>query len=325
MGKKIKANRLVSTLSMPRDEWLHWRLKGLGGSDVAVAAGVSPFKGIYELWLEKTEQHKPKFKPEQLERMEFGNLLEPVISDFFAGKNPNLKVEKRNCIFQHPTIEWALCNVDRVIYDPESESWGILECKNIGEWAYRLGDWDDDQVPFYYMCQMQHMMSVLDLDWGFFAYFIGGNKYGQQFVRRDNELIADLSRSCSNFWSLVQNKIEPDVDAFCGSALSERYEPKDEAVDLSLDVDVIKELRRAFDAKTEAENQYKLAQNKVKRLLEGAQIGLLGDHKVVTWKESTQNRLDTSRLKKEQPDIANQYMKQINVRTFKPNWKGVEI
>jgi len=327
MGKTIQANRLIDTKNLSHVSWLEQRKQGLGGSDVAVAAGVSPFCGSWELWLEKTGRKEREFDAQAKERMAFGNILEPVIAQVFADKNPQFKIEKRNCIFQHPTTKWALCNVDRVIYDTNKKSWGVLECKNVGEWAYRLGDWDDDQIPFYYMCQLQHMLYVLDLDWGYFGYFIGGNRFGQQYVERDDELIADLEKSCANFWNLVESGVEPTVDALSASALSEMYPPREEspAVDLSLDVDVIKALKKAQDTFSEAKLALDQQKNEVKRLLEGAQIGLLGDHKVVTWKEQVSNRLDTSRLKKEMPDIASQYNKPSTSRVFKTNWKGLEI
>ena len=54
MSKANSAVRLVSTKSLSRDEWLSVRNKGVGGSDAAVAVGLSQYKSPLELWLEKT-------------------------------------------------------------------------------------------------------------------------------------------------------------------------------------------------------------------------------------------------------------------------------
>ena len=39
---------LVDTENLPREEWLEWRRKGIGGSDAATIIGVSPFSTAME-------------------------------------------------------------------------------------------------------------------------------------------------------------------------------------------------------------------------------------------------------------------------------------
>lgn len=327
MSQTIQAVRMVETKDMDRDTWLKARKSGIGGSDSAVVAGVSPWKGPYEAFKEKTNQYEPKFAPEQLERMEFGNIMEPLISDLFAKKNPSLKIERRNCIYQHPITSFMLCNLDRVIYDAERGSWGILECKNVGEWAYKLGDWNEAQIPFYYMIQMQHMMYVTDLEWGYFGYLIGGNRFGQQYVERDEEIIFDLVNACSKFWNLVESGVEPPADALCGHVLCEEFPAKeDHAIDLSFDKDILTEYRLAQDQYEAAKETLEVKKNQIIRKLEGAEIGLLGDKKVISFKPQTRSSIDTTLLKKEMPEIASKYTKTtITKPVFKPNFKGVEL
>ena len=38
--------KLVSTREMPREEWLSWRRKGIGGSDAASILGLNPYRGL---------------------------------------------------------------------------------------------------------------------------------------------------------------------------------------------------------------------------------------------------------------------------------------
>lgn len=51
---------LVKTGDLTREEWLKWRTKGIGGSDVSVIAGINRFRSVFQLWLEKTEQAEPE-------------------------------------------------------------------------------------------------------------------------------------------------------------------------------------------------------------------------------------------------------------------------
>ena len=48
-----KPNVFVETASLTEDEWLAWRRKGVGGSDVAAALGLSPYRTARELYYDK--------------------------------------------------------------------------------------------------------------------------------------------------------------------------------------------------------------------------------------------------------------------------------
>ena len=41
---------LVDTTDLPRDEWLAYRRKGIGGSDAAAVLGISPFMTARDLY-----------------------------------------------------------------------------------------------------------------------------------------------------------------------------------------------------------------------------------------------------------------------------------
>ncbi|GHU60612.1 hypothetical protein FACS1894171_2310 [Clostridia bacterium] len=50
---------LTSTEGMPREKWLDWRRKGIGGSDASIVCGISQYKTPVELFMEKTGQSPP--------------------------------------------------------------------------------------------------------------------------------------------------------------------------------------------------------------------------------------------------------------------------
>ena len=45
--------KLVDITTLTNEQWLQWRLKGLGGSDVASALGMSPYKTARDLYHNK--------------------------------------------------------------------------------------------------------------------------------------------------------------------------------------------------------------------------------------------------------------------------------
>ena len=44
---------LVDTSTLTNEEWLQWRKKGIGGSDVAAALNLSPYRTMRDLYYDK--------------------------------------------------------------------------------------------------------------------------------------------------------------------------------------------------------------------------------------------------------------------------------
>jgi predicted phage-related endonuclease len=50
---KFKADVLIATDNLTRDEWLDYRRKGIGGSDIAAICGLSKWEKAIHVYLEK--------------------------------------------------------------------------------------------------------------------------------------------------------------------------------------------------------------------------------------------------------------------------------
>lgn len=85
---------LVSTKQMTRNQWLHWRRKGIGGSDASAIAGINPWKSPMAVWLDKTGQIEPE---EAGEAAYWGNVLENVVADEFKERT-GFYLQRRNAI-----------------------------------------------------------------------------------------------------------------------------------------------------------------------------------------------------------------------------------
>ena len=98
----------IQTKDMTREEWLSARDIGLGGSDAAVALGLSKFKTPFELWAEKTGRLE-KQEPGRL--AEWGNKLEDVVAQAYTDLTGH-KVQRDN--FMYVDREKGLVsNIDR--------------------------------------------------------------------------------------------------------------------------------------------------------------------------------------------------------------------
>ena len=325
--KTIQANSLVSTKNLPEDEWLKYRRMGIGGSDAAVAAGMSPWKGRYELYMDKVHDITHDFTAESKERMHWGNVLETPIAEEFARRHPEFKVERRNSIFQSKRFPFALCNVDRVIFDKKRDSWGVLEIKNTSHFSSKNPEWQETGIPFYYRLQVQHMLAVLELDWAYFAYLLGGNQYNEVYLERDQDMIDDLIKEESIFWHHVTSREEPPVDDFKGTTelLQNKFKAqKDKEIDLSDQKTLVENLRSAKALQTDAKSAEKLAtkaldqaKNELRLALGNSEIAMYDGKRIATWKESTTRRFDQKGFAEAHDDLYESFKKDNFSRTLR--------
>ena len=78
----------------------------------------------------------------------------------------------------------------------------------------------------------------------------------------------------------------------------------------------IKELRELRRMADELSQEIEAIQDSIKAEMLAQQTDILTGSDKVTYKEVTSNRLDSTALKKQLPDIAAQFMKQVTSRRF---------
>ena len=127
----MKTNVVVKTKNLSREEWLKYRTKGIGGSDVSIIAGINPFKSVHQIWLEKTEQVEPE--EQQSEYAHFGTLLEPIVRKEFMERT-GISVRQKHMLLQSKEYPFMFADVDGVIN--EDGEICIFEAKTAS--AYKL-------------------------------------------------------------------------------------------------------------------------------------------------------------------------------------------
>lgn len=290
-----------STSEMTHQEWLEDRRKGIGGSDVATILGLNKYKSVYQLWLEKTGQ--VEVTSAQSEAAYWGNTLEEVVAEEFS-KRTGKKVRRRNRVFEHSKYPFLRANIDRDIVGENA----VLECKTANQ--YLANEWDDDEIPIQYICQVQHYMNVLNLDYVYFAVLIGGQKFVWKKMERDQELIDMITEKLVEFWTEnVEKGIEPAIDGLKATSdfLTQRYLDTDESeTELNAVFDEkIANLAHLKGDKKIIEENITLLENELKQALgkSDATIGITPNN-IVSWKKTQSKRLDKKKLIEKYPDIA---------------------
>lgn len=311
----LECDILVRTNDLTHEQWLEARKLGITGTDVGGIAGVSKYSTPMKVYLDKLGALDPL---EDNESMYWGRVMEDVIAKEFQARN-NMKINKVNAILKHPEYEWALGNIDRLITNSDGEK-GILEIKTASE--YTKTTWEGEEVPPQYMVQIQWYLFVAGVNYGYFAALIGGNKYVQKYVERDEELIEVLKDLAKDFWeNNVLAKNPPVVDGSEASTdlLKSLYPTSTPGAELILPEETAELIETRDKLKAEAsELEVKITEceNKIKDLLKSNEAGICGDRKI-TWKSSTRTTIDSKALKSKYPQIYQECCKTTSTRTFK--------
>lgn len=290
-----------STLEMTHDEWLQDRRKGIGGSDVATILGLNKWKSPYQLWMEKTGQ--VEIDHSDSEPAYWGNVLEEVVAKEFQERTGK-KVRRRNQVFEHPLHPFLRANIDRDVVGENA----ILECKTAN--AYLMKDWEGDEIPMSYLCQIQHYMNVLNRQYAYIAVLIGGQKFVWKKVERDQELIDLLTETLVEFWEEnVLKGIEPVIDGSKATTdfIKEKYaDVGDEEITLPAEFDLMVEERRQLKKDEKSiKTRITEVENKITQHLgsHNASIGI-SPHFVLKLTKINSKRLNKKKLEEKYPEIA---------------------
>jgi putative phage-type endonuclease len=316
-GRILEAVVLAKTKDMSYEEWLQTRMRGIGGSDAAVVLRLSKYKTPFELWLEKTGQVTPESSTS--EAAYFGTLLEELVAKEFE-KRSGKKVRKRNAMFQHPKYDFILANIDRFVVGEKA----ILECKTAS--AFQAKEWEGDEIPESYIVQIQHYLGVLGPEYkkGYFAVLIGGQKFIWKEIERDNELIEMIFAAEIDFWNnhvLTEKPPALDGSSAAEKFLAERFAKAEEEKSIPLKAEFKDKIERYLELKAlikELENEKNEIENQIKYELKDATYGFIGNYRA-EWKQFTQNRVDSKKLKAEFPEIYAKVVKPTSYRKFAIN------
>ena len=302
--------KLVSTVGLSREDWLKYRKMGIGGSDAGAICGLNPYSSAMQVYYDKTSAVT---EDEDKEAMRQGRELEQYVAERFM-EATGLKVRRANAIFMHEKNPFMLANVDRLIV---GENAG-LECKTVS--AYNADKWKDGAIPEHYQIQCHHYMMVTGAQSWYIAAVILGIRFVYQKIERDEELIQYLSQIESNFWNEhVMKGIMPDPD---GSKVCEeilrKYYPNATKEKTILLPDFKEKLQRRdelVDLMNRMEQEKNSIEQEIKLQMGDSESAVCENYRI-NWSNVLSNRIDTKRLKEEEPEVYAKYLSSSSSRRF---------
>lgn len=306
----------LTRASTPRQDWLAARAGGIGGSDLHAILGDSPFSTAWALWARREGLIDADERDE--ERRDWGHVLEDAVARRWA------RIEactvRRVGMVADPVHPWRRASIDRVVLAPGSRrAVAVLECKTTSE---RSGFQDEDDLLARYEAQLQWYLGITGLEHAHLAVLIGGQELRQWTVAADPDRYAALCDAADRFWrDHVQGGAPPPLVPE-DSAWLNRLPADPQAPPAVLDDPDLAELIAQRDAHKAEERFWKDAGDLIDAAIKahmGPATELLDDEGRVlfTWRAEKSTTFDTARLKTEDPDLYDTYVKRGTKRVLR--------
>lgn len=300
---------LAKTKDLDYETWLKYRKLGIGGSDAGAICGLNPYQSPISVYLDKTSE---EITIKDNEAMRQGRDLEQYVADRFT-EETGKRVRRDNRILQNVENPFMFANVDRMIV---GESAG-LECKTAS--PYSSSHWEDGHIPEHYQIQCHHYMAVTGAREWYIAVVILGKEFKFARIKRDEEVINSLVSIERDFWNnyvLKKEMPSPDGSSIADDVINSYYKSSSgKRIELQQYEEQLNRRDELINLIGKMEKEKKEIEQKVKIAMADAEIAITSAHRV-TWKSYSSARIDTDRLKSEQPNIYSNYRKQSSSRRF---------
>lgn len=300
----------IPTAGMSNEEWLRLRKTGIGGSDAGALCGLNPYSSPMQLFYDKTTD---KIEKTDSEAVRIGHDLEDYVAKRFT-EATGLKVRRSNYMYRSAEHPFMIADVDRLVIGEDAG----LECKTAS--AYNADKWKDGDIPLHYVMQCYHYMSVLNKKTWYIAAVILGREFTYRKLVWDDDLIAGLIEAEKNFWYghiLPGTLPGPDGSKICDEVLNRYFHTADKPELLKLDgFDEKLDRREQIAAEIgKLQEEQKQIEQEIKLYMKDHERAASERYRI-TWSNVSSTKLDTKRIKEEQPEIYRDYMQVSSYRRF---------
>lgn len=300
----------ISTAGLSNMEWLKLRKQGIGGSDAGAICGLNPYSSPMKVFWDKTTD---EVEEQDNEAVRIGHDLEQYVAERFM-EATGLKVWRSNYMYRSKAHPYMIADVDRLVIGEDAG----LECKTAS--AYNADKWVDGNIPLHYAMQCYHYMAVTGKRTWYIAAVILGREFVYHKLTWDDALIQRLIEVEGEFWNnhvMVNIIPDPDGSKICDSVLEQYFHTAKKASMIEL-VGFDDKLARREEILAyieELQSEQKQIEQEIKLFMQENELAA-NEHYKVSWSNVDTTRLDTKRIKQEQPEIYENYAKVTSSRRF---------
>ena len=291
------------------------RQQALGGSDIGAILGLSKYRSPVDVWLEKTGQLTTSRNTLPLR---FGSYAEEFVAREYE-QATGYRVAKYEPTLVHPSYAYCTGHVDRLVSTDQSPvindqgaitTSRLLECKTAH--PFTLSEWGSigsDEIPMSYLVQCQWYLLLTGCQYADLAVLIGNTDLRVYTVTHDPQLADLLIERAVHFWEHhVLKKIPPSPQheqdlrkLFPQSQAISKEAPSELAT-------AITQLHSIHAHISEEELRCQAIKEAIMTYLEDADTLTYQGKVIATWKSpKPSTRLDSAKLSKEHPELAQAY------------------
>lgn len=287
------------------------RTKFIGGSDAPAVLGLSRWSSPLKVWALKrgeiTEDISDRLS------VKLGVALEDTVANLFM-EETGKKVRRVNEIIYHPLYDFIGAHIDRRVVGEKA----ILECKTTSAWKAK--EWEGEEIPREYILQCCHYLAVTGADRCYLAVLIGNQDFKIKIIERDEPLLREIVAKEVYFWRefVIPGEMPKVITKNDGETLNSLYPMAEEGQEVQLGDDAAQIIETLEGMKQDAKHLEGLIdqkENELKAMIKENEVGVLGDRRVF-WSNRKARRLDTNAIKKERPEIYEQFTKENVTRYF---------
>jgi putative phage-type endonuclease len=249
---------------MKTEQFFEERRSGIGGSDIAVILGISPFgKTTEDIWRDKLGLSMPL---EETGPMKRGTRLEKVAIEEYSNATGR-EIATGQQLYRHPLRSHMIAHLDGQIMDEAGQWSGVLEVKIPNVQTYMK--YKREGVGDYINIQLQHYLAVTGRAWG--SIYIWSPEVWDGFcvdAKPEPKIIDMIYAAAGAFWEYVESKTPPPPPTLVGFDF-----PKHEGAIVKVDspewIAAANDLRLATELMKEAEHILERSKARVKDLMAG--------------------------------------------------------
>ncbi len=296
---------------IPTQEWVDNRKDYIGGSDVSSILQQNPYSTPLQVWMRKKGLLTPV---DSTPIMNFGHYFEPILAARFE-EITGLKTRQVNKTYQHKEHSFLRANIDRMVLASEAEPTAVLELKTTT--SQRLKSLDGDIAKEWFL-QVQHYLGITGYEKAYLQIYERDTCtfHEPMLIDRADDLIIENMSKLIKWWNVHMiggKRPEPINGEDCLILYPDSsYGTNKEAT--PGDYALYNELLQIRERKEDVENMEEYLKTKLKERIGESEMLSCGGKPLIKWKSTSQNRLDTTAIRKAHPELCKSFTNQTKTR-----------
>ncbi len=300
----------ISLATVSHEDWLRLRKTGIGGSDAGAICGLNPYSSAMNVYRNKLSE---EFLVEDNESMRQGRDLEDYVARRFC-EATGFKVRRSNLLYRSKEHPFMIANIDRLIVGQNAG----LECKTAN--AYQAEKWSHGEIPPHYLLQCCHYMAVTGKKEWYLAVVILGQDFHYVKLRWNPQVIDNLIAIEREFWNyhILQNRLpKPDGSQAFEEVVGNYFHlaKRGSSIPLVGFDEKLTHREELIAQIKKLEKEQKQIEQEVKCFMKENETAVSEKYRV-SWSNVETTKLDTKRVKEEQPELYENFSKTTTARRF---------